>query len=226
MMLKSFSEKRIRFAPIRNTLHGPSSNEVRQYRVRVEIGLMTILSCLIILFVISKRLPEKSIRLPELSDHISILIDEIPITRQGRPKTAPSRPVIPIPDESEILPDDITIEPEQFALDAGVPLLGNGGFGDFGEGGSGFMPRPIREAVPEFPEADRKKGIHGVVELSILVNARGRVDSVRVIQNTTGSKRLAQAAKNAAYRSLYRPPSGKLKGQSCWITRPYRFESD
>jgi TonB family protein len=215
MMLKSFSEKSI-----------PPGDEARQYRVRIKIGLVAILTCLILLFLISKRLPVKTARLPFLSEHFPILLDEIPGTRQGRPRIAPSRPVVPIPDESELLPEDVTIEPELFALNAGVPQSGSGGFGDFGEGGTGFMPRPIREAVPEFPESDRKRGIHGIVELSILVNSKGRVDSVRVIQNTTGSRRLAQAAKEAAYRSLYRPPSGKLKGQSCWITRPYRFESD
>lgn len=226
MILKSFSEKRVRFAVMRNKLHAPLSEEIQQYRVRIEIGLMAVLGCFILLFVLNKRGPEKPVRLPELSGRSAIVIDEIPLTRQGRPRTAPSRPVLPVPDETEVIPTDFTIETEFFSVNAGVPRMGDGSSGEWGEVGSGFMPRPIREAVPEFPESDRKKGIHGVVELSILVNYRGKVDSVRVIRNTTGSRSLAQAAKEAAYRSLYRPPGGKLKGQSCWITRPYRFESE
>jgi len=226
MILKSFTEKRVRFAVMRNTGHAPSFEENQQYRVRIETGLIGILSFLILLFFLSKRLPVRTIQLPRLSANSTILIDEIPITRQGKPKTAPSRPVIPIPDESEILPEDMTLELEHVAFEAGAPMIGEGGDSDFGAGGSGSMPRPIREAVPDFPESDRKKGIHGRVELDILVNTGGRVDSVRVRHNTTGSRRLAQAAKEAAYRSLYRPPGGKLKGKSCWITRSYRFDSD
>lgn len=226
MILKSFTEKRIRFAAIRNTRHRPSEKEFRQYRVRIEIGLIAVLVTLIVLFSIFRRRSMQSENPPLLFHESVILLDEVPVTHQGRPRTAPSRPVVPIPDENELLPEDMTVGPELFAAEAGVPLLGKGGAGDSHGGEGEFLPRPIREAVPEFPESDRAKGVRGVVKLHILVNARGRVDSVQVVQNTTGSRKLAQAVKDAAYQSLYRPPGGALKGQSCWITRPYRFESD
>lgn len=224
MIRRSFSERRTRFAATRLE-HPPSTEETRQVRIRIEIGLIAVLAGLILLFSVFKRRPVQPVPDVVFSDSVSILVDEAPITRQGRPKSAPSRPMVPIPDETELLPEDLTLDPELFAREPGVPLSGTGDAGDSEGGPEGFLPRPIREAVPEFPESDRSKGIQGTVELRILVNAGGRVDSVQVLRNTTGSDALARAAKAAAYRSLYRPPSGNLKGRSCWITRPYRFKS-
>jgi TonB family protein len=195
-------------------------------QIRFEKALVGVLLGCVIFFILSKRFPEKPARLPVLGRASDILVDEMPVIRSGKQYLTPSRPVVPIPSEDEMLPEDETIDPTDFRFDFGETSLGKGLPGDPSEGVGGSGPRPIREAIPEFPESERKKGARGVVELKILVNINGRVDSVVVISNSTGSRRLAESAKNAAYRSLYRPVKDKSRVQSYWVTRPYRFESE
>ena len=150
-------------------------------------------------------------------------MEMIPQTRQGgglsRPPTLPQ---VPIPTEDEYIPDDETIEITRFDLFEDIPLFdgvgGGGGYRGIGR------PRPIREVIPEYPNAERKKGVEGVVILEIFVNAEGRVDSVRVLSNTTRSKRLELSAIEAAYKSLYVPAKRDGRNVPIWIQRPYRFE--
>ena len=68
------------------------------------------------------------------------------------------------------------------------PGTGNGS-------GSGYdvQPRPVWEVMPEYPERERKQGVMGLVELDLLVNIKGLVDSVRVVKNETSNKNLESA---------------------------------
>ncbi|RMF58816.1 MAG: TonB family protein, partial [Calditrichaeota bacterium] len=69
-----------------------------------------------------------------------------------------------------------------------------------------------------------KKGVHGVVKLSIHVDEKGRVTEVVVVENTTGSEKCAQAAVDAAYGSRFYPAKEGNKAVSFWISQPYRFD--
>ena len=69
----------------------------------------------------------------------------------------------------------------------------------------------------------RKKGIEGVVMLSLYVNSTGSVDSVEVLQNTSRNKRLERYAIHAAYSSRYVPAKRDGNKIACWIQRRYEF---
>ncbi len=205
--------------------------EKSRYRLRVEKGLIFALLCMILLFLFSRRIPYHAKKQNKV--FVSIITSEmIPMTSQeGGSQRRPSLPQVPIPSDDEYLPDYETIEPTDLDLWEGIPFVdgtgtGNGLFGGSGDGtgGGGGGLRPILEVIPEYPEEERKKGLTGIVELSININAEGIVDSVLVLNNTTRSRRLEQSAVEAAYRSRYAPLPDQYKSLSRWIERAYRFD--
>ncbi len=195
-----------------------------RYRVRFEKALILSLVFTILLFGLFRRIPRQRNRKFEIKGYSFFSMDIVPATTQTGAPQPPALPEVPIPTEDEYLPEDETIEETKLNLTEGIPLFD--AIGDRGEGmGSGGMGlRPIKEVIPEYPKKERRKGVEGVVELKILVNSKGEVDSVVVLQNTTKSKVLEKAAIQAAYKSLYLPAKRNGKKISLWIRRPYRFE--
>lgn len=212
------------FQLAREAPDGASSEDKRVYRIRFEKSLLVSLSLSIIVFVLSKHIPTRRLKIPSFMGIGITSIEMIPNTRQGSTARPPDRPVVPIPSEDEFLPEDETIETTELDLLEGDPLFE--GFGTSGPAFSlgGGMPRPIREVIPEYPREERRRGFEGVVQLSLFVNTRGNVDSVRVVENTTGSQRLLEAAIEAAYASRYEPAKRNGEKIARWIQRPYRFE--
>jgi len=211
---------------------GANNEEKASYRVRFEQALVVVLSVMIILFILSKRIPYRPFQRVQSIGFSTLSIEDlIPATRQGgglpRP---PSLPQVPIPSEDEFLPEDETIESTQLNVLQEIPIFDGDGTGSGVSGGDGFGygggmgARPIRDVIPEYPAEERKQGVEGVVELAILVNEMGHVDSIRVLLNTTRSKRLEKSAIQAAMKSQYMPPRHQGKRVSRWIRRPYRFE--
>ena len=93
--------------------------------------------------------------------------------------------------------------------------------------GSGYeieiQPQPIWEVVQEYPESEKKRGIKGLVELDLLVNTEGLVDSVCVVRNETLNKNLELAAIRAARGSRYLPVLIDGKPVAVWFHKSYSF---
>ncbi len=210
---------------------GANDKEKASYRIRFEQALIVVLSVMIIFFVLSKRIPYRPFqRVPIIGFSTLSIEDLMPATRQGGLPRPPALPQVPIPSEDEFLPEDETIDSTRLNVRQGIPIFDGDGTGSGAGGGDGFGygggmgAKPIRDVIPEYPEEERKQGVEGVVELAILVNEMGRVDSVRVLLNTTRSQRLEKSAIQAAMKSRYMPPRHQGKRISRWIRRPYRFE--
>jgi TonB family protein len=116
--------------------------------------------------------------------------------------------------------------------------FGSGGGSGGGEGtgigtgrgsgiGAGFeiviQPQPVWEVMQEYPEAEKKRGVKGLVELDLLVNTEGLVDSVRVVRNETLNKNLELSAIRAARGSRYLPVRIDGKPIPVWFHKTYSF---
>ena len=190
------------------------------YRQNVERSLLATLFVFIILTFVSPRLTVTSEE-PELPN-IIITVENVPVTRQFLSKPPPPRPKIPVPSDKESIPEEYTIE-ETILKDTyffsdytdGIPVLA---------GASKVPAKPIGWTFPKFPEEDKKRGVHGDVKLTILVNENGRVTEVKVLDNTTGSEKCAKAAIDAAFGNRFIPAKEGNKVVSSWVTKVYSFD--
>ncbi|RKY84177.1 hypothetical protein DRQ09_08995, partial [candidate division KSB1 bacterium] len=66
-------------------------------------------------------------------------------------------------------------------------------------------PRVIKESPPVFPEEITKKGIQGIISLSLQIDKEGKVKNVDVIKNTTYNKECEKAAVSSAYNTVFSP---------------------
>jgi TonB family protein len=116
--------------------------------------------------------------------------------------------------------------------------FGSGGGSGGGEGtgigtgrgsgiGSGYeieiQPQPVWEVMQEYPDAEKKHGVKGLVELDLLVNTEGLVDSVRVVRNETLNRNLELSAIRAARGSRYLPVRIDGKSVAVWFHKTYSF---
>jgi TonB family protein len=226
-MIVGSKNLRTRFLPFKPSNQGAYGEEKAVYRIRFEKALIFSLAAALSVFLVSRRLPERNRKTWKLNTMMTaVAMDVTPRTRQpGSMARPPNLPQVPIPTEDEYLPEDETIELTQLDIFEDIPLFdGVGGGGGGGVYRVPWRPRPIREVIPEYPESERKRGVEGVVVLEILVNQEGYVDSVRVVDNTTRSQRIAHSAVEAAYRSQYVPATRDGRKVPIWIQRPYRFE--
>jgi TonB family protein len=216
---------RHQFRIIRVLKSGPYAKEKDCYRIYFERALISTLACMIVLFAVSHRIPKRNRKYDFIPGFSTMNIDMVPATRHGGMPRPPDLPQVPIPVEDEYLPEDETIEIFEFDPNEGISLFdGVGTVPDMG-GNGGMGLRPIREVIPEYPKDLRKKGVEGVVLLSLFVTAGGIVDSVEVIQNTSMDKRLERYAIQAAYHSRYVPAKRDGEKIACWIRRKYEFGS-
>ena len=225
-MIIGSTNLRNRFLPFKSFDKGAYGQEKAVYRIRFEKALIFSLVSALLVFLVSRRLPERTQKTWKLNSMMTaVAMDVTPRTKQGTMARPPTLPQVPIPTEDEYLPEDETIELTQLDIFEDIPLFdGMGGGGGGGVYRVPWRPRPIREVIPEYPESERKRGVEGVVVLEILVNQEGYVDSVRVVDNTTRSQLIAHSAVEAAYRSQYVPATRDGRKVPIWIQRPYRFE--
>jgi len=154
---------------------------------------------------------------------LTIDVENIPITRQNRQASPPPRPSVPIPTDDESIPEDETIEETNLKYTNLFDYTS-----DTMPGMPGIKvtpPRPIAWVFPEFPESEKKRGVQGVIKLSIHVSDKGKVIEVVVLDNSTNSVKCAEAAVAAAYGSRFLPAREGGKSISYWVTQPYRFDS-
>ncbi len=193
-----------------------------KYREYFERALIMALLLVIVLIQLSARLyftPGRS-----SPPHIAMTVENIPQTRQGRKRTPPPKPPIPIPSDEEDVDDDETIEPIELKFFTDEGDDGGGGDGLFGVGSDNVIaPRPLAWVVPEYPDVDRSKGIRGLVKMSLEIDKTGKVLSVTVLDNQTGSKECEKAAVNAAKASRFIPAKQDGKPIKFWFIHEIYF---
>ncbi len=190
-----------------------------QFSINIKKALVITLVFFILLVFISPRI---KLSIKEVGQpNIIINVENIPITRQTRMKPPPPKPTVPIPSEDETIPEDATIEETTLKytniFDDPPSVSGI-------RGTKITPPKPIAWVFPEYPKEEKKKGVHGVVKLSIHIDSKGKVVEVIVLDNTTSSEKCAQAAVEAAYGSRFRPAKEGNRAVNFWITQPYRFD--
>jgi protein TonB len=197
-----------------------SSDFKSEYKKNLEKSLILTLASFIALIYLSPRL-RVQIEKPN-PPNILMTVENVPLTRQVRLSPPPPKPTIPVPSEDESIPEDVTIEETTLKYSN---LFDETPYGLPGFSGINIVPpRPIAWVFPEYPEEDKKKGVKGLVKLSIQIDEHGNVVEVIVIENTTGSENCAKAAIEAAYGSRFFPAREGNKPVKYWITQPYRFD--
>ncbi len=195
-----------------------ASDRKSQYRRNIEKAFLITLAFFLALVLGRPRFALEVSK--GLKPGIQITVENIPATRQFRRPPPPPRPTIPVPSDDPTIPEDLTIEETTLKYTS---------YDEIPEGptssGARFVPpRPIAWVFPEYPEEERKRGVQGLVRLSLHIDETGRVIEAIVIENTTGSEKCAQAAIAAALGSRFSPAREGSRPVSHWITQPYRFD--
>jgi hypothetical protein len=191
------------------------------YRKRLEKSIICALLLTIFIFSFSKRKTRKALPPVEINIASIVTLDTPPPTsRKHSGSTVPQKPSIPLAAETEFIPEEMLPDTLPNAngnsnllwndMLEGIGLPDPGGVEDFGgdpgDRGAAYQP--------------------GFVELNILVNREGRVDSVMIIENTTRSVYMANKALQKAYRSLFILPWKRSDGETMWIQRKYWFKKE
>jgi len=94
------------------------------------------------------------------------------------------------------------------------------------------LPRTITTGIeylkppqPEYPPASRRMGEEGKAVLRVLVNDKGRPERVEV-QQSSGSARLDEAARQAVLRALFKPFMEDGRPVPAYAVVPIRFQLD
>jgi protein TonB len=83
----------------------------------------------------------------------------------------------------------------------------------------------IQKPQPEYPAASKRMGESGQVILRVLVNDKGRSDSVQ-IQKSSGFSRLDEAARQAVQRARFKPYTEDGKPAPVYAIVPIAFQLD
>lgn len=198
------------------TRRGARKKELAESRRCFEKGLILTLVGVILVFGLSRRIPFRDGKRSGINAYVILTVDMVPVTRQGRVPLVPALPQVPIATEDEYLPVDETIETTELELFEDVP--------SFTETNEDFL---VGEGIPVYQKKDNDapKVVAGVVELNILVNEFGQVDSVRVLRNTTRSEDYEAQAIKTAYRTRY-VIEDKKQQERHWIQRTFYFDGN
>jgi len=186
----------------------------RAYYVRFEKSLCVSLLFFVIVFTVSKHYSSFDMSGSLSVKKVEIVVEELPpVTRKQKRVEVPQLPRVPVPSEAEYLPDDETIEDTDFKEADDIPTQG---MGDFPE-----LPDNV---IFKKKSSAKKQVRSGYVKLLVFVNNFGQVDSVRVVENTTNSKKNEITAIRRAYSTRYLGKDRKRK-KSKWIERVFNFGS-
>lgn len=191
-----------------------------RYPLYLRRALVTTLLLMIAFFVAFKRFEvERPAELPSVS--LNVVVEPVPATRQGSRRPPPQKPAVPVEAETESLPED---EPIDWSWQEGTGQETSGNQPEGTGGALLYLPRTIRDVIPEYPEKLKGK-VRGTVKLMLQIDPSGRVVKVLVVENTTGNEVLEEAAVRAAERCLFAPPrDAHGRPVSVWVTKIYRFE--
>ena len=185
------------------------------YYRRLEIGFIVSLLIFIFIFFAWQRRAGEITPLPVYKAP-GLRLVQIPQTRQKlfrRPK--PAKPVIPVAsDEPDVLHE---VEIEYPETTQSLPGLNSGAPLDAED--LPYLPRQVLEFLP----GGCNDQIHGVVELLLLIDKRGRVKKHKIISTSIHSQACLKSVIAAAYKSRWEVvtlPTGKVE---YWIKKVYRF---
>jgi protein TonB len=80
----------------------------------------------------------------------------------------------------------------------------------------------LRPPQPEYPPMSKRMGESGIVKLRVLVNEKGRPESVEVVQSSN-SVRLDEAARQALRTTLFKPRMEDGKAVPFYVIAPITF---
>ncbi len=83
-------------------------------------------------------------------------------------------------------------------------------------------PKPVYNAIPEYPELARKAGIEGVTVVKMLVDIDGSITEV-IILKSSGNHMLDEAALVAARKSKFTPARQRDRFVRVWVARQMQF---
>ncbi len=206
----------------------PEADLRRNYRKLIEIGMISSLSFVLLLFMAFRQVemhPENV----EIPDQL-IEVEEIPPTEQIKRPPPPARPSIPIPTEDEDIPEDETIDETEIDFDD-IPPPPEAPPED--ESSNVFVaydeaPQPIGGIAAiqrklKYPEIARKAGIEGKVIVNILVDEKGKVIDARVLKSV-GHAGMDKAAIEALKSVRWRPAKQRDKPVKVWVGFPVVFK--
>ena len=84
-------------------------------------------------------------------------------------------------------------------------------------------PKLLEQVSPEYPEAEKKKGLEGQIWLEVEVKIDGFVGEISVTENKTGSKVLAKSSIEAIKKWKFEPALKDGKAIKSWIRFPVNF---
>lgn len=192
-------------------IHGQKKDAYfsRVFKVSLLISLFLV-AAVLYLFPRFEALPD----IRNETIQVKIYVSDIPVTRQEKLQSSPPRRpigVIPVPGEEAELPD-------QFVLDKFTELYSTPE--TLADGLPAEIPaKPLLDVYPDLSGTSCR----GIVRLLLLVNKSGRVESVELLENSTGSPRCLRLAKEAARRSRWLPAKVRESAVSSWVVKTYKF---
>ena len=180
------------------------ANHVRRME-RALIGTLAFALCFFM--VMPKRRSDEGVPLKTIEYQLESY-ELPPPTRVSRHVAPPALPRIPIVSEDATLPEEVTIE--ETVLDIDESLVD-----EIPE-----MATVNEKVVFVKKQEEEKPAPPGSIELALLIDAYGRVDSLYVVKNPSGNKRALDEAIRRAYRTIFideRPTQQTMK----WIRRKF-----
>ena len=83
-------------------------------------------------------------------------------------------------------------------------------------------PQVIERAMVSYPPRARNKNIEGYVELSVLIDSKGNVKTVKVV-DSTGNGIFDSVAKECVEQWVFRPAKYKNENVDVWVTQIIEF---
>lgn len=84
-------------------------------------------------------------------------------------------------------------------------------------------PRVIKRTAANYPARARNKNIEGHVELSILIDSKGNVKKIKVI-DSTGNGVFDRVAKECVAQWVFKPAKYKNVNVDVWVTQKIEFK--
>lgn len=190
-----------------------SRDKDAEQRFVFKCSLLLSLCFLVLVFYLFPRFSEiKKIKTEPLQ--ISIYVSDIPQTHQPtrKPHFPPARSVssLYVPVEDQNLPEEVNHE----AFYENKPAE------NFFEGISPEIPAKCwLEVYPSTLGVTCK----GYIRLLLLVNARGQVETVEILENTTMADTCLSLVRQAAFKSRWIPAEVKGQPVNSWVTKVYKF---